>query len=91
MNLRNLFATISNRPADYEGGQMAMEAIERGRTGKRWLELTEKEKADVMRVIDECEFISMVLKYKGPLMPEDLMQELTCQNTINLEIITQVM
>ncbi|MBA4390453.1 MAG: hypothetical protein C0399_05900 [Syntrophus sp. (in: bacteria)] len=70
---------------------MAIQAMERDSTGKGWLELTEEEKADMMRVIDECEFVSMVLKYKGPLMPEDLVQELTWQNTINLEIISQVM
>jgi hypothetical protein len=74
-----------------KGGHMAFEAIEHNSTGKRWLELTEEEKADMMRVIDECEFVSMVLKYKGPLMPEDLVKELTWQNMVSLEIITQVM
>lgn len=70
---------------------MAIEAIESDSKGKRWLELTEEEKADMMRVIDECEFVSMVLKYKAPLMPEDLVQELTWQNEISMEIVTQAM
>ena len=70
---------------------MAIEAMKNDSKGKRWLDLTEEEKADMMRVIDECEFVSMVLKYKAPLMPEDLVQELIWQNTMNLEIITQVM
>lgn len=74
-----------------KGRHMVIEVMECDSKGKRWLELTEEEKADMMRVIDECEFVSMVLKYKGPLMPEDLVKELTWQNMVNLENITQVM
>lgn len=74
-----------------KGGLMAIEEIEGDNREKRWLELTEEEKTDMMRVIDECEFVSMVLKYKGPLMPQDLLQELTLQNRINREIITKAM
>jgi hypothetical protein len=74
-----------------KGGLMAIEAIEGENRGKRWLELTEEEKADMMKVIDECEFVGMVLKYKGSLMPQDLLQELTLQNWINREIITKAM
>lgn len=74
-----------------KGGRMAIDVMESDSRRMRWLELTEEEKADMMRVIDECEFVSTVLKYKGPLMPEDLVQELTWQKMINLEIITEVM
>jgi hypothetical protein len=69
------------------GGTMAIEAIDWQRTGKKWSVLTEKEKAEVMRVIDEYDFVSMVLKYKGALMPEDLVRELTRQNDMNRETI----
>ena len=71
--------------------RMATGEIGPDTTEKRWLELTEEEKSDVIRVIDECEFVSMVLKYKGQLMPDDLVQELTHQNRTNLEIIIEVM
>lgn len=68
-----------------------MQVTKHDNTSGRWLELTKEEKADVMRMIDECEFVSMVLKYKGPLMPRDLVQELVWQKTMNLEIITELM
>ena len=66
---------------------MAIKAVERQRTGKKWSVLTEEKKAEVMRVIDEYDFVSMVLKYKGALMPEDLVRELTRQNDMNRETI----
>jgi hypothetical protein len=69
------------------GGPMAIEAIDRQRTWKRWSVIREKEKEGVMRVIDEYDFVNMELKYKGALMPEDLVRELTWQNDVNLEII----
>ena len=40
-----------------------------------------------MRVIDEYDFVSTVLKHKAALMPEDLVHELAQQNDINREII----
>jgi hypothetical protein len=69
------------------GGPMAIEAKDRQRTWKRWSVIREKEKEGVMRVIDEYDFVNMELKYKGALMPEDLVRELTWQNDVNLEII----
>jgi hypothetical protein len=53
--------------------------------------LTEDEKTRVVRIIDEYDFVSIVLKYKATMMPKDLVSELAQQNNINLEIIMQVM
>jgi hypothetical protein len=71
------------------GGLMAIDTIDRERSGQRWSVLTDEEKAEVMRVIDEYGFVSMVLKYKAALMPEDLARELAQQNDINREIIAK--
>jgi hypothetical protein len=70
------------------GGSMATQAREGLRIGKRCFMITEKERAEVTRAIDEYEFVSMVLKYKGPMMPCNLMLELTQQNDMNIEVIT---
>jgi hypothetical protein len=69
------------------GGHMAIQAIDRQRIGKKWSVLTEEKKAEVTRAIDEYDFVSLVLKYKGALMPEDLVRELTGQNDMNRETI----
>lgn len=66
---------------------MAIENIVRQESELRRPVLTEKEKAEVMRAIDEYDFVSTVLKHKAALMPEDLVHELAQQNDINREII----
>ena len=66
---------------------MAIEAMGRKGNGQRWSMLTEEEKVEVMRAIDEYDFISVVLKHKATLMPEDLLQELAQQNNTAWKII----
>jgi len=66
---------------------MVFEAKNRKRTGKRWSALTNEEKAEVIRVVDEYEFVNIVLKYKSALMPDDLVRELLQQNDIRRKII----
>ena len=66
---------------------MAIEAMGRKGNGQRWSMLTEEEKVEVMRAIDEYDFISTVLKYKATMMPRDLVQELLQQNDTTREII----
>ena len=60
---------------------------DRQRRGQRWSVLTDEEKTKIMRVIDEYDFVSKVLKYKATMMPEDLVRELAQQNDITREII----
>lgn len=66
---------------------MAIEAMGRQGNGQRSSVLTEEERAEVMRAIDEYDFISIVLKHKATLMPEDLVQELAQQNDATRETI----
>ena len=50
-----------------------------------------RKKAEVLRIIDEYDSVSIVLRYKAAMMPEDLVQELARQNDINREIITMLL
>jgi hypothetical protein len=72
------------------GGLVAPEAPGRQGNEQRWPVLTEEEKADVMRIIDEYDFVSKVRKYKATIMPEDLLRELVQQNDIARDIIAKI-
>ena len=61
--------------------------MQRLKTGERTSALSAEEKANLMRMIDEYDFIRTVLKYKGTTMSEDLVRELTGQNNTNMEMI----
>jgi hypothetical protein len=69
------------------GGSMAIESIDRYESELKRHVFTDKERAEVMRVINEYDFVCTVLKHKAALMPEDLVHELAQQNDINQEII----
>jgi hypothetical protein len=70
------------------GGFMVTEAREGLRSRERCFPVTEKERAEIARAIDEFDFVSTVLKHKSSMMSEDMIQELIQQNDVNLEIIT---
>lgn len=66
---------------------MTDETIQKWKGAKRTFVLSSGEKANLMRLIDEYDFVQKVLKYRTATMPDDLVQELKHQNDANREMI----
>jgi len=66
---------------------MTGEIIQKWKRAERTSALNSGEKASLMRLIDEYDFVGRVLKYRTATMPDDLVQELKCQNDASREMI----